>query len=242
MEFIMDGENNYEVHQIDDASWRIDDGPARMFLFAGANRALLVDGGYGKGNLAETVAGLTKLPVMLVNTHADYDHIGANSQFPMAHMHPAEFARYRMEVGRFFPEANQDPPVSPVWDGDVIELGGRSFEVILIPGHSPGSIALLDAQNHILIGGDSVIADIIAMGDPWRDFGAYICSIRKLIGMRDRFDTVYTSHGTFPVGADILDGLLDGATRVKNGEIQGVDTEFIKDRKLYDTGAAKFVC
>jgi len=213
-----------------------------MFLFVGANRALLVDSGYGKGDLAGTVAGLTKLPVTLVNTHADYDHIGANSQFQIAHLHPSEFARYKMEIGRFFPDAVQDPAMAPLWEGNVIDLGGRCFEVILIPGHSPGSIALLDSQNRILIGGDSVIDDIIAMGDPWRDFGAYMCSIRKLIGMRERFDTVYTSHGSFPVGADILDGLLDGAQRVKNGAIKGVETDFIKGKKLYDTGAAKFVC
>ena len=238
----MSEENVYKVYQITPSTWRIDDAATRMFLFSGTERALLVDSGYGKGDLAQTVRGLTNLPVMLVNTHADYDHIGANPQFPLAHMHPAEFARYYMELGRFFQDAPQDPQVAPVWEGDVIDLGGRRFEVILIPGHSPGSIALLDEQNRILLGGDSVIDDMIAMGDPWRDFGAYIYSIRKLIGMRGRFDTVYTSHGNFPVGADILDGLLEGAIRVKNGEVEGVDTDFIKDKKLYDVGTAKFVC
>jgi len=238
----MSNGSDYKVDRIDAASWRIDDNGARIFLFAGNEKALLVDSGYGKGDLKKTVAELTKLPVMVVNTHADYDHIGGNVQFDEVFMHPAEFARYHMEASRFNLSGGGYPTVFPLWEGDVIELGARRFSVVLIPGHSPGSIALLDAENRVLIGGDSVIDDKIAMCDSWRDFDAYICSIEKLIGIRSRFDTVYTSHGNFPVGAGILDGLLDGAKRVKNGEVEGVDTDFIKGKKVYDTGAAIFIC
>jgi glyoxylase-like metal-dependent hydrolase (beta-lactamase superfamily II) len=232
----------YAVTQIDETSWRINDDGAGIFVFAGDGKALVVDSGYGKGDLAGLVAELTGgLPVMLVNTHGDYDHTGANAQFDEAHMHPAEFARYRSEHESRKLSDGIKPKLLPLWEGDVIGLGRRSFEVVLIPGHSPGSIALLDSQNRILIGGDTITDDKVAMCEDWRNFDAYICSIEKLIGLRGRFDSIYTSHGSFPVGAEILDGLLAGAKSCRNGEIEGVDTDFIPGMKLYDVGVAWFV-
>ncbi len=43
--------------------------------------------------------------------------------------------------------------------GEVLELGGMSWEVLHIPGHSPGSIALYNPDGKILIPGDTVYAD-----------------------------------------------------------------------------------
>ena len=235
--------NVYEVNQIDAASWAITDDNVRILLFAGTDKALMVDSGYGNGDLKATVAQLTNLPIMLVNSHADFDHIGANAQFDKAYMHPSEFARYRAEVARFNLSDGKELAVSPLWEGDIIDLGNRKFEVILIPGHTPGSIALLDEKNRILLGGDSVLDDIIAMVNDWRNFDAYINSMQKLNNMRDRFDIIYTPHGTFPLSADILEGLIDSAKRCQRGEVEGVETDFIKfeECKLYDTGVAKFL-
>jgi glyoxylase-like metal-dependent hydrolase (beta-lactamase superfamily II) len=41
-------------------------------------------------------------------------------------------------------------------DGDVIDLGDRAFEVLHLPGHSPGSIGLWDAASGVLFSGDAV--------------------------------------------------------------------------------------
>ena len=239
---MMSGNMVYTAVKIDDTSWRIEDKTVRVFLFIGTEKALLVDSGYGSGDLRETVEALTKLPVMLVNTHADYDHIGANAQFDRAYMHPSEFARYRQELSRFYQSIDSDLAVSPLWEGEVIDIGGRCFEIILTPGHSPGSIALLDRKNGILLGGDGILDDKIAMCDPWRDIEAYILSLEKLIGMRHCYSLIFPPHGTFPLKPDILDELVNGIKRVKNGEIEGVDTDFIANAKMYDAGVAKFLC
>jgi len=237
----MEEKTNYVIEQIDETSWIIADDFVRMLLFAGTNIALLVDSGLGSGDLKKTIAGLTRLPVILVNTHADYDHICGNSQFDVAYMHPSEFAHYRSELAEFKLSEGRRLEVSPLLEGDIIDIGGRCFEAILIPGHTPGSIALLDAENRILLGGDSVLDDRIAMVNQWRDFEAYIYSIERLIRMSDRFDVIYAPHGSFSLDADFLSKLLIAARRCQNGEIEGVDTDFIKGAKLYDAGAAKFL-
>ena len=224
----------YEVIQIDNKSWRIEENGVRSFLFTGTDKALLVDTGFGSGNIKEIVDDLTKLPVMLVNTHADRDHLGCNNLFDKAYMHPAEFDRYHQAIGKEF-------VVEPVWEGDIIDLGGRCFEVVLIPGHTPGSIALLDAENKVLIGGDSVQAGMIFMFGPGRNIDAYIYSMMELANMREVFDTVYPSHGPFPVDAGIIDGLIVGAEQIRNGKIAGTKPPFETLAEVYDVGVAKFL-
>ena len=46
--------------------------------------------------------------------------------------------------------------VSEVGEGDVIDLGDRAFEVLHLPGHSPGSIGLWDPGSGALFSGDAV--------------------------------------------------------------------------------------
>ena len=85
--------NVYEVIRINEHSWRIEENGVRMFLFVGTDKALLIDSGFGGGDLKAKVAKLTDLPIVLVNTHADGDHIRCNHQFDKAYMHPSEFDR-----------------------------------------------------------------------------------------------------------------------------------------------------
>jgi len=230
----------YEVKQVDIACWMIQEGGAvsvNCFLIAGEESALLIDSGFGNGDLKAEVEKLTSLPVILVNSHADGDHVLGNKQFGTAHMHPAEYDRYHGVVGH-------DAPVAPLWEGDVIDLGGRRFEVILIPGHTPGSIALLDEENRLLIGGDSIQGGMIFMFGPGRNITGYIDSMRKLKDIQSKFDTVYTGHGEILGDSDILDDLIEGAVKVRNGEVDG---EALTGRmaelgaKSYKVGRAGFL-
>jgi glyoxylase-like metal-dependent hydrolase (beta-lactamase superfamily II) len=41
-------------------------------------------------------------------------------------------------------------------DGDIVDTGDRAFEVLHLPGHSPGSIGLWEASTGILFSGDAV--------------------------------------------------------------------------------------
>jgi Zn-dependent hydrolases, including glyoxylases len=223
----------YEVIQLDDRSWIIVDGIVRTFLFAGAKKALLVDTGFGTGDLKATVKALTDLPIMLVNTHADRDHVSGNVQFETAFIHPAEYDRYYQFV-------SSGCPASPLWEGDVIDLGGRNFEVILIPGHTPGSIALLDIQKRVLIAGDS-IGDMIYMFGPGRHMDAYIASMEKLFSMQGRFDTVFPAHGNFPLSSSVLSEYISGACRIRNGEIPRSAPPIDVLAGLYDVGVTRFL-
>jgi len=224
----------YEVIQIDEKSWRIEENGVRSFLFVGTEKALLVDSGFGSGDLKSVVEELAGgLPIMLVNTHADGDHIGCNSQFGVAYMHPAEFAKLAT--------TECASPAVPLWEGDTIAIGGRSFAVILIPGHTPGSIALFDIANRIMIAGDSVQAGAIFMFGEHRSVPAYIASLKKLEAWITQFDVVYPSHGPFPVKSDIIPGLIAGAEKLLAGELEAEEPPFPVPAKLYKCDVASFL-
>ena len=72
---------NVEIIRINQNSWRIEDSGVRFFLLVGTERALLVDSGRITANAREIAESLTDLPLSLLNTHADGDHVAGNSQF-----------------------------------------------------------------------------------------------------------------------------------------------------------------
>ena len=230
------------VKQLDDRYWHIEEssgggGGVNCFLVLGEKKAMLVDSGFGHEDLMTVVTGLTTLPIMLVNTHADRDHVMGNQYFDTAYMHPAEYDRYHSAVGK-------DAPVEALWEGDVVDLGGVQLEVILIPGHTPGSIVLLDRENRILIGGDSVQGGMVFMVGAGRNLSGYIGSMQKLKKIQGLFDRVYTGHGAMLEGSDMLDALIAGALQLKNGEAEGEEAPGPfgdSGAKVYKIGRATFL-
>ena len=96
----------------------------------------------------------------------------------------------------FYPEQGI-PPYSPdvrLDDGDTVDVAGLMFEVVGVPGHSPGHIAY--ATDDVLFSGDVLFAGSVGRTDlPYADWDTLVRSIRALF---DRFppDTiVYPGHG-----------------------------------------------
>ena len=165
------------------------------YLVEGTERAILIDGGAGLGDLAADVRALTDKPIDVVVTHGDGDHTAAAGCFGKAYMHPLDKNRGEMfkamgdtrAMAKFMvttrgPVRNPETPVEellalvpaeplpdPVYEyveeGHVFDLGGRTLEVILTPGHSDGSICLLDKENRLLFTGDACNDRLLVTGD-----------------------------------------------------------------------------
>ena len=225
-----------EIIKINENTWRIEDGGVRFFLLAGDKKALLIDSGMQIHNAKEIAEGLVNLPIELLNTHADRDHVGSNDEFDSFYMNPAEASNY-------YNTNKMTGIIIPVTDGDIIDLGSRELEIITLPGHTPGSIAVLDKNNRVLISGDPIQDGDIFMFGVQREMHAYLLSLEKLEKYKESFDMIYPSHGTFPIGPEFIDALHKGAKRVLAGEIEGTDMEFHGTKiKRYDVGVAGFLC
>ena len=225
-----------EIIKINENTWRIEEEGVRFFLLAGENKALLIDSGMQVQNAKVIAESLVELPIELLNTHGDRDHVGSNDEFDSFYMNPAEASNY-------YNTNKKTGTIIPVSDGDIIDLGDRELEIITLPGHTPGSIAVLDKNNKVLISGDPIQDGNIFMFGVQREMHAYLLSLEKLDKYKDRFDTIYPSHGTFPVRPELIDALHEGAVRVLNGEVEGYEAEIFGTKiKKYDVGAATFLC
>ena len=195
-------------------TWRIDDGGVRFFLLCGSERALLVDSGMTVKDAREIAQGLTSLPLSLLNTHADRDHTGSNDEFGEVMMHPDEEPLYRKN--------GFENRVNPVRGCDVIELGDRPLTVVDLPGHTPGSIALLDRKNRVLISGDPIQRNgNIFMFGGHRSMGRYVESLKALLPLLGEVDEIWPSHADLPVSPSVVPLLIGGAERILRGELSG---------------------
>jgi glyoxylase-like metal-dependent hydrolase (beta-lactamase superfamily II) len=111
--------------------------------------------------------------------------------YPAAFIQSLEEAGY--EVGPTYitalPHAGYDldsyrlvpaPVTRMVVEGDVIDLGDRVFEVLHLPGHSPGSIGLWEDTTGILFSGDAIYDGPLLDGGGDGDIPAYINTMRRL--------------------------------------------------------------
>ncbi len=94
-------------------------------------------------------------------------------------------------------------PTRLLGDGDVVDLGDRAFEVLHVPGHTAGSIALWDAADGTLFTGDTA-----ALDDPLyaEDEGAFVAS---LIRLRELPVHLVCAGHSRPFGRDELRSLID---------------------------------
>lgn len=184
-----------EIKLIRDNFYSIEQGMVRCFLLLGEDEALLIDTGIKKG-LKEKIKEVTNLPIKVLLTHSDGDHTTGNDEFDKIYMHPVEL------------EYRSLPDVLPLED-DLVKLGDFELEVILIPGHTPGSIALLEKNQRFLIAGDSVSKATVYMFGKGRDINDWNNSLHKLKDRKDEFDVVYASHGEVEISPNQIDDCLE---------------------------------
>jgi glyoxylase-like metal-dependent hydrolase (beta-lactamase superfamily II) len=139
----------------------------------------------------------------VVNTHAHFDHIGANRQLidgtaAELMLHEADLpllqnARNHAEVYGLTVSPSPEPD-RLLGQGDTFEVGEYSFRVFHVPGHSPGGICLL-SDGHLFVG-DVLFAGSIGRTDlPGGDFDTLVEGVREhLLGLPDG-TIVHPGHG-----------------------------------------------
>lgn len=165
---------SYAVTKISDSHYRIAEGNVFMELLLGGEKALLIDTGYGFGDLKKAIRRITDLPLIIVNTHAHPDHTCGNWQFDepvWIHARDLEnCSLYNTPEARLTAMPKEKPDdflekeylqggtghLTAAKEGQVFDLGGLELEVVELPGHTGGSIGLMDRAGRRLFVGDAM--------------------------------------------------------------------------------------
>lgn len=226
-----------EIFEIDNKTWRIENEFVRFFLVEGEEKAVLIDSGFNCTDARSIVESLTRLPIMLLNTHGDGDHISGTGAFDTIYMSAEDFSG--CGVADRFPEVR----LEEVNDNDLISLGGRTLKIVKIPGHTYGSIAIIDIENRYLFSGDSVQDGQIFMFGDHRSPEQFRDSLLKLKGLAGEFEKIYPSHSTVMLENDYIDKVIESWDEVQSGNLEYSVTELHGSNvKAYNAKWCGFFC
>jgi len=221
----------YEPHQSEETI---------SYLILGSKRALLFDTGMGISDLKKVTTQLTPLPIVVLNSHTHDDHVGSNWQFDTIYAMDTDFTRNNAQGSREDAQAEITPDqicgalpkgfdpktyvtrpwkiTSYIHDGDRIDLGGRSLEVIATPGHTPDAISLFDRANALLFTGDTYYPATIWLYRPETDLDAYAASIRRLAALAPQVKVVLGAHNIPVAPPSVLPQLVTAFDAVRSGK------------------------
>ncbi len=157
---------DYRVLEIDEKTWAVFEpaSPTRKlsYVITGSERAILFDSGTPGGDMVRMLGFITENPVTVLASTVERDHIGNHAAFDDVRMLDVPENRARMSgrtytvplsVWRRLPRAGFEVN-GWLKDGDRIDLGGRTLEVVHAAGQSPDAMVLLDRERSRAFIGD----------------------------------------------------------------------------------------
>lgn len=227
---------SYTAWKADDTTWFINfmNGSENMYLLEGEEKALLLDTGYGVGNLRAFVETLTDKPILVANTHFHPDHAAGNGEFEAAYMSPGA----KIDAPSVFTPGSVpfDLSALPYPDyeriyidgGYQFDLGGRIVEVLgMKPAHCNSSLCYLDRGHRMLFCGDDMESTQVIMCDNSKNPDAPYDVRERLNALRDNsqmmkdlsdeYDYLLPNHNGWPIAKSYIDDYIEMVARIFDG-------------------------
>lgn len=145
-------------------------------------------------------------PVVLLNTHLHPDHVFGNRFMADTYGLAARAAQadeflleHAVEYAAMLGLQGTTPPPALggyLKDGDTVRFGNSAWEVIAVPGHSPGGLCYYNADAALLLSGDVLFAGSVGRSDlPGGDGNALIAGIRERLMSLPEGVRVIPGHG-----------------------------------------------
>jgi len=178
-------------------------------LYNEHNEAIIIDPGMYELNEFDAffnyLSEMELKPMLLLNTHTHIDHIFGNAAVVMKCKVPLAFHELDKPVfdhqltARAMYNLTFVPSPAPDYylkENELVTLGDDSLQILLCPGHSPGSVCFYHKEQQFVIGGDVLFQQSIGRSDlPGGDYDTLVNSIHtQLFTLPDEV-SVYSGHG-----------------------------------------------
>lgn len=213
-----------------------------MYLLVGSEKALLIDTGYGLTDVPSAIREITDLPVIVVNTHGHMDHIHGNHFYQEVYLAKEDEEVFSRHMDRacligLLKDILRESKM-PLWimklpglrglvekivtacpsvhrplpEEGYFELGNRRVKILHTPGHTVGSISLLDQKNCWLFSGDTTCCKGVLLHFPEStDVLTYKNSLQMLKELADegKIRKLFPAHQKTPIEPKQLDLFLE---------------------------------
>ena len=178
-----------------------------LYLLEGEEKALIVDSGHRIKNFKAMINKIIHKPYVIAITHGHPDHVGSIDEFDTIYMNKKDENLI----------SNYKGNIINISQGYVFDLGNRNVEVIDMPGHTAGSIGLLDQNGKFLLVGDSIgyITCWMQLSD-W-PLECLIKTLEYLLSIKEKWDEIYSGHyhiQNYPLKHQYVEDLINLANKI----------------------------
>lgn len=217
-----------------------------MFLVVGKTKALLFDSGFGVvDTLRKELETITDLPITCIVGHGHPDHVGAAALFDKVYMNRKDEALLSVSLSKerrmedVFGRGTPDPELLDYAKEHIVDPGGKNirwehigkgelvnvdediFEVFEIPGHTQGSIALLNREKDYAFISDAVGVRTALVNLPSEKrvgLEAYRDGLSNFLSQTTEETTLWYGHSREPLPYQVALDMLTALNDVLNGK------------------------
>lgn len=175
------------------------------YLVIGNNKALIFDLAVNEKGFLAYVKKLTEKPIQIVLSHGHIDHTYYLNDLSDVWMH-LEDEKFISKGMLGLPPVSPCPKIHSLKDGDQIDLGGRILEVFNVPGHTLGSLVLLDRKTKTLLSGDTFARRLLYGMTDYVPINLFCDSLRRI--QSQDFDVIYSAHDRCALPKTYLEHML----------------------------------
>ena len=242
----------YKIEKISNHTYRFDEnGRANCYLIVGNEKALLIDGCWGIGDLKQTIREITDKPVIAAATHRHPDHTCGLRQLGEYYVSQKDNTNYNRRLeNRLFgmamvlaekqklrPYHNKKPgrPL-PLNDGDIFDLGDRRIEAKATPGHTAGSMMFLDHTQKLMFTGDDVNPKLWMQGNGATTLEAWKTGANLILNYMKQGYSTWIGHLDGRQNPEQLLVIMDMVDEIiakkKNGQLTKKDSPYRRQGAL----------
>lgn len=194
-------------------------GSMHMYLIKGDKRDILIDTGYGFGDLKGFINTLTKKEVVVINTHGHFDHVGSNDYFDLVYQSP----KAKLDHGNDFGvKIENKSRIIHIHDKTSKIIEGVPFTFLECSSHSQSDVVIINERDRMLFSGDIIDKGqniFVAHSDDqhYKDrVRLHIVAMEKILEYTSLFDVILPAHNTYPIEKTFINKIISLDKKILN--------------------------